>query len=46
MLVAMEVLERDRVKSGNDAKGGSNTSSRSIKGASSKTLDFRGREDS
>jgi len=46
MLVAMVVLEKDRAISGKEVKGGSNTSFRLIEGASSTTLDSRGREDS
>jgi len=44
--VAMGVLEKDGVTSGKEVKGGSNTSWRSVKGASLTTLDSRGREDS
>ena len=40
------VLEKDGVTNDNEAKGGSNTSFRSVKGASSTTLDFREKEDS
>ena len=45
MLVAMGVLENDEATSGNEVKGGSNTSSKLVKGASSTTLDSSGRED-
>ena len=44
MLVATGVLEKDGAPSGKEVKGGSNTSFRSVKGASSTTLDSRGRE--
>jgi len=46
MLVAMGVLEKDGAISGKYVKVGSNTSSRSVKGASSTTIDYRGRKDS
>jgi len=44
--VAVGVLENDGAKKGKEVEGGSNVSSRSVKGASSTTLDSRGREDS
>jgi len=46
MLVATGMLEKGGAKSGKEVKGGSKTSFRSGKGASSTTLDSRGREDS
>ena len=46
MLVATEELEKDGIASGKEVKGGSNTSSRPVEGASSTTVDSMGREDS
>jgi len=45
-LVSMGLLEKDGATNGNEIAGGSNTSSRSVKGASSITLDYKGTEDS
>jgi len=46
MLVAMGVLEKDGATSAKEVKRGSNTSSRSVEGVSSTTLDSTGRDDS
>ena len=43
MLVATGVLEKDGATSGKEVKEGSNTSYRSIEGASSTTLGSRGK---
>ena len=40
------MLEKDGAISGKEVKGGSNASSRPVKGASSTTLDFKRKEDS
>jgi len=44
-LVAMGELEKDGATCDKEVKGGLNTSSRPVKGASSTTLDSRGRKD-
>ena len=41
-LVSISVLEKDRGTNGNEVKRGLNASSRSVKGASSISLDSRG----
>jgi len=46
MLVAIWVLQKDRAITGKEVKGGSKTSSRLVKGASSTILDSMGSEDS
>jgi len=46
MLVAMGVVEKDGTTTGQEAKGGPNTSYRELEGASSTTVDSRGIEDS
>jgi len=44
--VDIRVLEKDGATSGKEIKGRLNTSSRLVEGASSTTLDSRGKEDS
>jgi len=46
MVVAIGVLEKKEAIKGEEVKGGSNTSSRSIKQVLSTKLDSRGRDDS
>jgi len=45
-LVSIGVLEKDGATNGNEVKGRSNTSSRSVNGASSTIVDFRRKENS
>jgi len=45
MLVAMGLLEKDGATSGEEVKGGLNTSCRLVKDASPTTLDSRERKD-